>query len=118
MKGATILKIKYDEFEKAVKTFGLIGLENRDDIKKRYLKLSKKFHPDIVLVSAGYDLMRDEEISRAKISFAGLGAMVQKIVDTYHDKPIAFVLEGGYNLESLLQSVEITLDILNESASV
>jgi len=47
LKGATILKIKYNEFEKAVKIFGLIGLENRDDIKKKYLKLSKKFHPDM-----------------------------------------------------------------------
>jgi len=42
-----MLEIKYDEFEKAVKTLGLIGLEHKDDIRKRYLKLSKKFHPDM-----------------------------------------------------------------------
>jgi len=42
-----MLKIKYNEFEKAVETFGLIGLENKDDIKKKYLRLSKKFHPDM-----------------------------------------------------------------------
>jgi len=47
LEGAIILKIKYNEFEKAVETFGLIGLENKDDIKKRYLRLSKKFHPDM-----------------------------------------------------------------------
>jgi len=41
------LKIKYDEFEKAVEIFGLIGVENKDDIRKKYLKLSKKFHPDM-----------------------------------------------------------------------
>lgn len=40
-------KINYDDFEKAVKTFGLIGLENRSGIKKRYLELSKEFHPDM-----------------------------------------------------------------------
>ena len=42
-----MITIKYDEFKKAVKIFGLIGLENKDDIKKRYLELSKKFHPDM-----------------------------------------------------------------------
>jgi DnaJ-class molecular chaperone len=42
-----MLKIKYDEFEKAVETFGLIGLEHKDDVRKRYLRLSKKFLPDM-----------------------------------------------------------------------
>lgn len=42
-----MLKIKYVEFEQAVETLGLIGLENRNEIKERYLHLSKKFHPDM-----------------------------------------------------------------------
>jgi len=42
-----MLKIKYTDFENAVKTLGLIGLENRKEIKERYLYLSKKFHPDM-----------------------------------------------------------------------
>ena len=42
-----MLKIKYDDFENAVNTLGLIGLENRNEIKARYLFLSKKFHPDM-----------------------------------------------------------------------
>ena len=36
----------YEELQEAVELFDLIGLETRDDIKKKYLKLSKKFHPD------------------------------------------------------------------------
>ena len=78
--------------------------------------LPEDFTPDIVLVSAGYDLMSDEEISSSQVTFDGLEKMIRKIVDTYHDKPIAFVLEGGYNLESLVKSVDITLAVLNESA--
>ncbi len=89
-----------------------------EDFLALFDALPKDFNPDIVLVSAGYDLMRDEEISSAQISFEGLGSMVQKIVDDYHDKPIAFVLEGGYNLESLVESVDVTLEILNDSDSV
>jgi hypothetical protein len=42
-----MLKIKYVDFENAVDTLGLIGLENRSEIKNRYLFLSKKFHPDM-----------------------------------------------------------------------
>jgi len=89
-----------------------------EDFLALFGALPKDFNPDIVLVSAGYDLMRDEEISSAQITFDGLADMVQKIVDDYHDKPIAFILEGGYNLESLVKSVDITLEILSESDSV
>ena len=42
-----MLKINYLEFEKAVETLGLIGLENKVTIKTRYLELSKKYHPDM-----------------------------------------------------------------------
>jgi DnaJ-class molecular chaperone len=42
-----MLKINYNEFEKAIETLGLIGLENKSEIKSRYLILSKKYHPDM-----------------------------------------------------------------------
>ncbi len=90
---------------------------NDEDFLRLFDALPKDFNPDIVLVSAGYDLMKEEEISTAQITFDGLEKMVQKIVDDYHDKPIAFVLEGGYNLGSLVQSVDITLHVLKCSAS-
>jgi len=56
-----MITIKYDEFKKAVKIFGLIGLENKDDIKKRYLELSKKFHPDMT----NGDTEKFQEINKA-----------------------------------------------------
>ena len=79
-------------------------------------ELPMNFDPDIVLVSAGYDLMADEEISSAKISFEALGKMVDLILKRYSSKPIAFVLEGGYNLDSLIKSVDITLNRLSSSS--
>lgn len=42
-----MLSITYDEFEQAVETLNLIGVERKEDIKKRYLKLSRKYHPDM-----------------------------------------------------------------------
>jgi len=42
-----MLEITYEELEKATEIFGLSGIESRDDVKKRYLKLSKRYHPDM-----------------------------------------------------------------------
>ena len=37
----------YSEFEKAVDMFGVLTRISKKDLKKKYLKLSKKFHPDM-----------------------------------------------------------------------
>ncbi len=41
-----MFKYSYEEVQEAVELFGLIGLETKNDIKKKYLLLSKEFHPD------------------------------------------------------------------------
>ena len=79
---------------------------------KLYDDLPNWFDFDIVLVSAGYDLMKDEFISTAQITFDGLKRLIRKILDFSDNKPIAFLLEGGYNLESLAQSAKITVNEL------
>jgi DnaJ-class molecular chaperone len=37
----------YEEFEKAVDMFGILTRVSRKDLKQKYLKLSKKYHPDM-----------------------------------------------------------------------
>ena len=83
-----------------------------EELLRLYDDLPKDFDFDIVLVSAGYDLMQDEFISTAQITFDGLRALVRRILDFAEDKPVAFLLEGGYELNSLAQSVEVTLEEL------
>lgn len=39
--------MNYEDFIKAVELFGIISKMSKKDIKKRYLKLSKKHHPDM-----------------------------------------------------------------------
>ncbi|MCK9337106.1 MAG: J domain-containing protein [Arcobacteraceae bacterium] len=39
-------QIKYDDFQKAVKTLGLISKMSKNAIRSKYLKLSKEYHPD------------------------------------------------------------------------
>ena len=36
-----------EEFEKAVDMFGILTRTSKKDLKQKYLKLSKKYHPDM-----------------------------------------------------------------------
>ena len=40
-------KTTFNDLDQACKTLGLIGLENRTAVKRKYLELSKKHHPDM-----------------------------------------------------------------------
>lgn len=77
--------------------------------------LIKKFEPDIVLVSAGYDIRREDPLSSIRISNEGIHVIVNNIL-TSTDKPIIFALEGGYDLNALAESVRITIeDMINST---
>ena len=39
--------VTYEDFEKAVESLGLISLTSKEGVRDQYLKLSKKFHPDM-----------------------------------------------------------------------
>ncbi|WP_114575966.1 histone deacetylase [Saliphagus sp. LR7] len=65
------------------------------------------FDPDLLLVSAGFDAHRHDPISRIRLSteaYAGLADRFRGIAD---GGALAFVLEGGYGLEVLADSVAL-----------
>jgi DnaJ-class molecular chaperone len=39
-------QVSLSEFKKAVETLNLLSLSSKEDVRKKYLKLSKKYHPD------------------------------------------------------------------------
>lgn len=67
----------------------------------------RTFHPDVVLVSAGYDLRGDDPLAAIRVSGEGIRSIVNGILS--FPAPTIFVLEGGYNLTALAESVLITL---------
>lgn len=75
--------------------------------------LVREFKPDIILVSAGYDLHQDDPLTYLNVSTQGIGKIVESILMSA-DVPSVFMLEGGYNLEALGESVEITLKVMLE----
>ena len=40
--------VDYEEFKSALETLDIITLTSYADLKKRYLELSKKYHPDML----------------------------------------------------------------------
>ena len=40
-------RVGYDEFKEAVETLELISLTSREYVRKKYLKLSRQYHPDM-----------------------------------------------------------------------
>ncbi len=68
----------------------------------------KSFHPDIILVSAGYDVHGDDPLAAIRVSGEGIRSIVKGILS--FSAPAVFALEGGYDLSALAESVLITLE--------
>ena len=76
--------------------------------------LIERFEPDIILVSAGYDLHESDPLAMLDITYKGIKTMVDKILSLKKEVPKIFFLEGGYNTEALAQNVYLTLESMLE----
>ncbi len=75
--------------------------------------LVRGFVPDIILVSAGYDMHAHDPLAGLRVSDKGIRAIVSGILSSPSDPeqiPIIFALEGGYDLAALENSVCITIE--------
>ncbi|PTB88161.1 histone deacetylase [cyanobacterium G8-9] len=69
----------------------------------------ESFNPDIILVSAGYDLHESDPLAQLNITTSGIRTMVRGILDS-KDVPFIFFLEGGYDVRALGENVKVTLE--------
>jgi acetoin utilization deacetylase AcuC-like enzyme len=74
--------------------------------------LVERFGPDIILVSAGYDLHANDPLAGIRVTNEGIRSIVKSILLSAKEIPHVFCLEGGYNLGSLGDSVKITMEEL------
>jgi acetoin utilization deacetylase AcuC-like enzyme len=68
----------------------------------------RRFHPQLLLVSAGYDAHWADPLAGLTLSLAGLAWISQSLVQCAAelcDGKIVFTLEGGYNLDVLAHGV-------------
>ena len=76
-----------------------------------------QYHPDFVLVSAGFDAHRDDPLGGMRVTtegFAEMTRIVKRIAEEHCQGRLVSVLEGGYDLDGLAASVEAHLRILME----
>jgi acetoin utilization deacetylase AcuC-like enzyme len=72
----------------------------------------KRFGPEFVIISAGFDAHRDDPLAGMNVTEAGFGELtrqVRGIADDVCRGRIVSCLEGGYNLPALARSVEAHL---------
>ncbi len=81
---------------------------------KTFREAAQRFEPDIVLVSAGYDLHRDDPLTGLEVTDRGIEFIVSQIAETAKEfsAPILMTLEGGYSLRALKTCAKITMDLL------
>ncbi len=75
----------------------------------------RKFRPELLMISSGFDAHRDDPLANINLtaqSFAKLTEIACEIASKYCGGKIVSVLEGGYNLPALAESVEAHLKIL------
>jgi acetoin utilization deacetylase AcuC-like enzyme len=77
--------------------------------------IAHRFEPQIILVSAGYDLHWADQISLMQVSIAGFAQMVRILQDVASELcqgRLVFSLEGGYHTSALAHSIKATLEVL------
>jgi len=77
--------------------------------------VAREFKPDLILVSAGFDIHRSDPLGRMKVSSKGFGPITSSLMDIAGENRamLLFVLEGGYHIRALSQSVETMLRVLS-----
>jgi len=85
-----------------------------------FLPIALQYRPELILVSAGFDPYYLDPLGGMKVTAEGFGRMTRALVDLADEVcagRIAFVLEGGYHLEGLRDSVRWVLDVLTDEGA-
>jgi acetoin utilization deacetylase AcuC-like enzyme len=85
------------------------------EYKSKVLKPLEDFEPDVLFISAGFDMHVSDPLTNIKMQSADYYTLTRLLAQTAHDVccgRIVSVLEGGYHLEALKECVENHIDAL------
>jgi len=84
-------------------------------VEERIGPAIESFGPDLLLVSAGFDAHQHDPISRMRVSSEGYGLLTQQMREIAErcDAGLGFVLEGGYNLDTLTDSITTVHEVFD-----
>ncbi|GJY66841.1 histone deacetylase 5 [Tanacetum coccineum] len=81
------------------------------------IPVAKEFKPDIILISAGFDAAIGDPLGGCRITPNGYAILLKKLMEFSSGK-IIMALEGGYNLDSLANSVLACVELLLEDKRI
>ena len=70
------------------------------------------YNPDILMLSSGFDAHQNDLLAQAKLQTEDYGWLASQLSNIVSNKNIISVLEGGYHVPSLTQSVKVHLENL------
>jgi len=79
-------------------------MEYREKLTTDLIPAFKKFKPEVVILSAGFDAHESDLMSGVNLSTEGynfMGETILNLINRFADGRVISVLEGGYNLEVL-----------------
>ncbi|MBI4529478.1 MAG: histone deacetylase [Deltaproteobacteria bacterium] len=85
------------------------------------IPVAEKFEPEWILVSAGFDPHRRDPLGSMDVTEKGFGAMAALLIALAEKQSggrIAFLLEGGYDLTALKNSVFAVLHEMKEKSAI
>lgn len=84
------------------------SIQFREIYQQQILPAVRSFNPDLLMISAGFDAHKDDPLAQINLETADFGwitAELVKIANECCSGKIISVLEGGYNLAALSESV-------------
>ena len=103
--GAALVNFPIDA--RGIATEGFVAIHTR-----ALRALAERVRPGLIVVSAGYDVVAGDPVGDLGVdaSFARqMGRLVREIADTYCEGRALYVLEGGYDPETLAACVAETI---------
>jgi acetoin utilization deacetylase AcuC-like enzyme len=88
-------------------------------LEEEILPAASRFEPQLVLVSAGFDAHRDDPLAECRLDAGSFGRMASLVRASAAGwgAPVGAVLEGGYALEPLAESMVATMSALGGGRS-
>ncbi len=84
------------------------------------MPIAQQYRPELVLVSAGFDIARGDPLAGMDVTpsgFAGMTEALLAVSAAFCPGRLVFVLEGGYDLEALAGGVSAVLSTLAEGGA-
>ncbi len=93
------------------------GDADLDEVFRRRCRAGpRRFRPELVLVSAGFDAHRDDPLGGLRMTPAGFANLARLastgVVHRHAGGRVVYVTEGGYDIDGLTTSLDAVLGVL------